>query len=40
MSGGINVFTRIAGIPVAAIAVGLVHEGLGMLYPPLGGAGN
>jgi len=37
MSGGINVFTRIAGILVAAIAVGLVHEGLGMLYPPLGG---
>jgi len=33
---GINVFTRIAGILVAAIALGLVHEGLGMLYPQLG----
>jgi len=32
---GINVFTRIAGILVAAIALGLVHEGLGMLYPQL-----
>jgi multiple antibiotic resistance protein len=32
---GINVFTRIAGILVAAIALGLVHEGLGMLYPAL-----
>jgi hypothetical protein len=30
--GGINVFTRIAG--------GLVHEGLGMLYPQFAGAGN
>jgi multiple antibiotic resistance protein len=34
---GINVFTRIAGILVAAIALGLVHEGLGMLYPALAG---
>jgi len=34
---GINVFTRIAGILVAAIALGLVHEGLGMLYPQLAG---
>jgi multiple antibiotic resistance protein len=32
---GINVFTRIAGILVAAIAIGLVVEGLGMLYPGL-----
>ena len=32
---GINVFTRVAGILVAAIAIGLVHEGLGMLYPQL-----
>ena len=32
---GINVFTRIAGILVAAIALGLVHEGLGLLYPQL-----
>jgi multiple antibiotic resistance protein len=32
---GINVFTRIAGILVAAIAIGLVQEGLGMLYPQL-----
>lgn len=32
---GINVFTRISGILVAAIAVGLVVEGLGMLYPAL-----
>lgn len=35
---GINVFTRIAGILVAAIALGLVHEGLGMLYPQLASA--
>jgi len=34
---GINVFTRIAGILVAAIALSLVHEGLGMLYPALAG---
>jgi multiple antibiotic resistance protein len=34
---GINVFTRIAGILVAAIALGLIHEGLGMLYPALAG---
>lgn len=33
---GINVFTRISGILVAAIAVGLIHEGLGLLYPALG----
>ena len=32
---GINVFTRIAGLLVAAIALGLVHEGLSMLYPQL-----
>ncbi len=32
---GINVFTRIAGILVAAIAIGLVNEGLVMLYPQL-----
>jgi multiple antibiotic resistance protein len=32
---GIDVFTRISGILVAAIAVGLVNEGLGMLYPQL-----
>jgi multiple antibiotic resistance protein len=32
---GINVFTRVSGILVAAIAVGLVVEGLGMLYPAL-----
>ena len=32
---GINVFTRISGILVAAIAVGLVNEGLVMLYPQL-----
>lgn len=32
---GINVFTRISGILVAAIAVGLVNEGLGMLHPQL-----
>jgi multiple antibiotic resistance protein len=35
---GINVFTRVAGILVAAIALGLVHEGLGMLYPQLAGS--
>jgi len=35
---GINVFTRIAGILVAAIALGLVHEGLGLLYPQLAGS--
>lgn len=35
---GINVFTRIAGILVAAIAIGLVVEGLGMLYPGLAAA--
>jgi multiple antibiotic resistance protein len=35
---GINVFTRIAGILVAAIALGLIHEGLGMLYPQLAGS--
>ena len=35
---GINVFTRISGILVAAIAVGLVVEGLGMLYPSLAAA--
>jgi multiple antibiotic resistance protein len=35
---GIDVFTRIAGILVAAIALGLVHEGLGMLYPQLAGS--
>lgn len=34
---GINVFTRISGILVAAIAVGLVNEGLVMLYPRLAG---
>jgi multiple antibiotic resistance protein len=34
---GINVFTRISGILVAAIAVGLVNEGLGLLYPRLHG---
>ncbi len=32
---GINVFTRVSGILVAAIAVGLVNEGLVMLYPRL-----
>ncbi|MBE2181306.1 MAG: hypothetical protein IAE97_12635 [Chthoniobacterales bacterium] len=32
---GINVFTRISGILVAAIALGLVNEGLVMLYPQL-----
>lgn len=32
---GINVFTRVSGILVAAIAVGLVVEGLGMIYPEL-----
>lgn len=32
---GIDVFTRISGILVAAIAVGLVNEGLGLLYPQL-----
>lgn len=37
---GINVFTRIAGILVAAIALSLVHEGLGMLYPQLVAAGR
>ncbi len=36
---GINVFTRISGILVGAIAVGLVVEGLGMLYPQLATAG-
>jgi len=35
---GINVFTRIAGILVAAIAVGLIHEGFGMLYPEFSGS--
>jgi multiple antibiotic resistance protein len=35
---GINVFTRISGILVAAIAVGLVVEGLSMLYPGLAAA--
>ena len=35
---GINVFTRISGILVAAIAVGLVNEGLGTLYPQLAGS--
>jgi multiple antibiotic resistance protein len=35
---GINVFTRISGILVAAIAVGLVVEGLGLLYPALAAA--
>ena len=35
---GINVFTRISGILVAAIAVGLVNEGLGPLYPQLAGS--
>jgi small neutral amino acid transporter SnatA (MarC family) len=35
---GINVFTRVAGILVAAIALGLVQEGLGMLYPQLAGS--
>ena len=35
---GINVFTRISGILVAAIAVGLMVEGLGMLYPALAAA--
>lgn len=34
---GINAFTRISGILVAAIAVGLMHEGLGLLYPQLNG---
>lgn len=32
---GIDVFTRISGILVAAIAIGLINEGLGMLYPQL-----
>lgn len=32
---GINVFTRISGILVAAIAIGLMNEGLVMLYPSL-----
>lgn len=32
---GINVFTRVSGLLVAAIAVGLMQEGLGMLYPQL-----
>jgi len=32
---GIDAFTRIAGILVAAIAIGLMQEGLGMLYPAL-----
>ena len=35
---GINVFTRISGILVAAIAVGLMNEGLAMLYPQLAAA--
>jgi len=35
---GINVFTRISGILVAAIAVGLMNEGLTMLYPQLAAA--
>ncbi len=35
---GINVFTRVAGLLVAAIAIGLVHEGLAMLYPQLASA--
>jgi multiple antibiotic resistance protein len=32
---GIDAFTRIAGILVAAIAIGLMQEGLGMLYPAM-----
>jgi multiple antibiotic resistance protein len=32
---GIDAFSRIAGILVAAIAIGLMQEGLGMLYPAL-----
>ena len=32
---GINVFTRVAGLLVAAIAVDMIHEGLSMLYPAL-----
>lgn len=32
---GINAFTRISGILVAAIAIGLMNEGLVMLYPSL-----
>jgi len=36
---GINVFTRVSGILVGAIAVGLIHEGLGLLYPQLATAG-
>lgn len=35
---GINVFTRVSGILVAAIAVGLMNEGLVMLYPQLAAA--
>lgn len=35
---GLNVFTRIAGILVAAIAIGLINEGLVMLYPQLAAA--
>lgn len=37
---GINVFTRISGILVAAIAVGLMNEGLAMLYPQLAALGR
>ena len=37
---GINVFTRISGILVAAIAVGLMNEGLVMLYPQLAALGR
>jgi multiple antibiotic resistance protein len=32
---GINVFTRVSGILVAAIAVDLINEGLQLLYPRL-----
>lgn len=32
---GIDAFTRISGILVAAIAIGLINEGLVMLYPQL-----
>lgn len=35
---GLSAFTRISGILVAAIAVGLVNEGLGMMYPQLAAA--
>lgn len=37
---GINVFTRISGILVAAIAIGLISEGLGLLYPQLATGNN